>query len=444
MPSRSALTSDILRLAVPAFFTLIAEPLFLITDSAIIGHLGTTPLAALAAASSLLTTATGIFVFLAYATTSSVAQLMGSGRRNEGIQAGLDGAWLAVALGVPLGIATTLCAPPLSQWIGGVQAASPASTYLKISALSLPAVLLNLALTGLFRGLADTRTPLVVTTSGFITNAALNIFLVLGLHQGIAGSAWGTTISAWGMALAQLFIIVHGHRLAALQKPHLGRVTHAMREGMPLLVRTVALRGILILLTALVGSFSVTALAAHQIVSNIFTFESFALDALAIAAQTLIGHALGRGERGEIRSLTTVFLRMALWCGVGLGTIILLTASFAPRIFTSQQSVQDAALWSIILVALISPIAAVLFVLDGILMGAGDGVYLAKAQITLLLVFLIGFGVIHAAHDALASHPPTEQLLICWGLYCIILTLRTMLLFQRSRTDTWMTGSNKN
>lgn len=432
---------DVVRLAVPAFFTLLAEPLFLITDSAIVGHLGTLPLAGLGAASTLLASATGIFVFLAYATTASVARFIGADQHEQGVQAGLDGAWLALTLGLPLAGATALFAHPLSTWMAGDAAAPLATDYLRISALALPAILLNLALTGLFRGFSNTRTPLIVTTAGFGFNAGLNAFLVFQCHLGIAGSAWGTTVATWGMTGAQIGIIVRTHPTIARQKPHLSRIFQAMRDGLPLLVRTVALRGILVLLTALAASFSVTTLAAHQIVSNVFTFESFALDALAIAAQTLIAQALGREDKAQIRSLTTLFLKWSFWCGCALGVIILMGAPLLPRIFTTQHSVQAAVGDSLVLIAAITPIAAILFVLDGVLMGAGDGVFLAKVQVLLFVLFMIGFALTHVTRSSLSSHTPAVQLLSCWALYCSILILRTMFLLHRSRQDTWMTTS---
>ena len=200
-----SLGPQIRALAVPAFFTLVAEPLFLMTDSSIVGHLGVTQLAALGAASAVLLSLTGIFVFLAYATTALVARRMGANDEDGAIGAGLDGVWLALALSIPLAAATFAAAPlAVRAMTSAPEVVDAGVTYLRISALGIPAMLVCLAAQGLLRGLQDTRTPLLVTVTGFALNAALNAILVLGLHTGLAGSAAGTTAAQWLMALALL------------------------------------------------------------------------------------------------------------------------------------------------------------------------------------------------------------------------------------------------
>src|SRR4051794_16267345 len=180
--------AEILRLAVPAFGALVAEPLFLLVDSAIVGRLGTSQLAGLGIAGVALATAVNLCVFLAYGTTATVARHLGAGDRAGALQRGVDGLWLALATGVALTVLGLVAAPAIVDGLGASANVRPyALTYLRISAVGLPAMLLVLAATGVLRGLQDTRTPLVVAGSASIANAALNALLVLGLHRGIAG-----------------------------------------------------------------------------------------------------------------------------------------------------------------------------------------------------------------------------------------------------------------
>ena len=177
---------EILALAVPAFGALIAEPLFLMADSAIVGHLGTAQLAGLGVAASLLSTLVGVFVFLAYATTAAVARRVGSGDRGAAVRQGIDGIWLAVFLSVPVVALAVGLAPALIRIFGASATATPyAVDYLRISALGIPAMLIVMAATGVLRGLQDTRTPLAVAVAGFTVNLLLNLGLVYGAGLGI-------------------------------------------------------------------------------------------------------------------------------------------------------------------------------------------------------------------------------------------------------------------
>ncbi len=192
---------DILRLAVPALGALVAEPLFLLTDTALVGHLGADPLAGLGVASAILQTAVGLLIFLAYATTPAVARRLGGGDRPGAIKAGIDGMWLALGIGVVLALLAWPAAGPLVQLFGSTAAVSDeATTYLTISLIGLPGMLVVIAATGLLRGLQDTRTPLIVAVAGFAANAALNAVLIYGAGWGIAGSAAGTVVAQWAMA----------------------------------------------------------------------------------------------------------------------------------------------------------------------------------------------------------------------------------------------------
>jgi len=323
---------EILRLAVPAFLALIAEPLFLLADSAIVGHLGTTPLAGLGVASAALVTAANVFVFLAYGTTSTVARQVGAGSARAAVAAGVAGLWLALVLGVVTAAAVGLAADPIAAVFGASPAAhAQAVTYLRVSALGIPAMLLVLAVTGVLRGLQDIRTPLVASVAGFSANLALNLVLVLGLHLGIAGSALGTVLAQTGMAAGLVLVVTHRARgLGAGLRPHPTRVLRAAGQGVPLLVRTLALRAVLLLTTWVAAGLGDVPLAAYQVSATVWSFLTFALDALAIAAQALTGKALGAADVEAARSATTTMLRWGAGAGVVLGALVLAVHDLLP------------------------------------------------------------------------------------------------------------------
>ena len=282
---------DILRLAVPAFLALVAEPLFLLADSAIVGHLGTAPLAGLGVASVALVTAAKLCVFLAYGTTSGVARPLGAGSERAALGAGIDGLWLALALGVPTAALVAVCAAPICGLFGASpDALAQAVTYLRVSAAGIPAMLVVLAVTGVLRGLQDTRTPLLASVIGFGANIALNLVLVYGLGLGIAGSALGTVLAQTGMAAALVAVVTRRARaLDARLRPHPGRVLRAATDGLPLLVRTVALRAVFVVTTWVAAGLGDVPVAAYQVSVTVWSFLAFALDALAIAGQALTG-----------------------------------------------------------------------------------------------------------------------------------------------------------
>src|ERR1700722_1051580 len=291
-PSQDA---EILRLALPAFGALVAEPLFLLADSAIVSRLGTVPLGGLGIASQALTTLVGISIFLAYGTTGAVARELGAGQRDEAIRQGIDGLWLAAAIGLAVLAAGWPLAPHIVAAFGGTQGVShEAVIYLRISLLGAPSMLLVLAGTGVLRGLQDTRTPLLVAVAANALNIALNATFVLGLHWGIAGSAAGTVIAQIGSSAAYLAVVTRGARLAGVgMRPEREGIRSAAFAGTSLVLRTLALQVVLILMTALAARQSDAAIAAHQIAMRIWNLFVFALDAIAIAAQAITGRHLG-------------------------------------------------------------------------------------------------------------------------------------------------------
>ncbi|WP_061290579.1 MATE family efflux transporter [Herbidospora cretacea] len=381
---------EILRLAIPAFAALVAEPLFLLADYAIVGRLGTGSLAALSVAGTILATVVNLCVFLAYGTTAAVARGIGAGARREAVQRGMDGLWLAAGIG----LAVVVVCWPLAPWLVGLVGAEPgvvddAVTYLRVSLLGAPGMLLVLAGTGVLRGLQDTVTPLVVSVGGFALNAALNAWFVLGLDWGLAGSASGTAAAQTLMAVTYLVMVVRGARRdGASLRPDVPGIKASGLAGIAILIRTVCLRIVLIVATVMAARMGTAQVAAHGIVFQIWTLLAYALDAIAIAGQAIIGRQLGAGAVTAARRATW---RMILWgvgSGVVLGLGVLAATPVIPRIFDADAAV-TAALTSIIwIVALLQPLAGVVFVLDGVLIGAGDQRYLAWAAVGTTVAFL--------------------------------------------------------
>ena len=436
---------DILRLAVPAFLALVAEPLFLLADSAIVGHLGLAPLAGLGVASAALVTAANLFVFLAYGTTSVVARQLGAGSERAAVGAGVDGLWLALALGVPTAALVAVCAAPICGLFGASpDALAQAVTYLRISAAGIPAMLVVLAVTGVLRGLQDTRTPLLASVIGFGANIVLNLVLVYGLGLGIAGSALGTVLAQTGMAAALVAVVTRRARaLDASLRPHPGRVLGAATDGLPLLVRTVALRAVFVVTTWVAAGLGDVPVAAYQVSVTVWSFLAFALDALAIAGQALTGKALGAGDVTSARSATRTMTWWGVLGGAVLGAVVLALHQVLPPLFTPDPAVQQALAAALVVVALSQPLSGLVFVLDGVLIGAGDGRWLAGAQLAVLVVYLPLVLWVRASQTALLAASDTaatqaHAVTVLWWAVVAFMLLRGLALGWRARGDAWL------
>ncbi|WP_221348911.1 MATE family efflux transporter [Streptomyces beigongshangae] len=422
---------EIVALAVPAFGALIAEPLFLMADTAIVGHLGTAQLAGLGVASALLATAVSVFVFLAYATTAAVARRVGAGDLQAAIRQGMDGIWLALLLGAAVIAVVLPTAPALVGLFGTSDTAAPyAVTYLRISALGIPAMLVVLAATGVLRGLQNTRTPLYVAVAGFVANAALNAGLVYGADLGIAGSAWGTVMAQLGMAVAYLVVVVRGaRRHGASLRPDAAGIRACARAGAPLLVRTLSLRAILMIATAVAARLGDADIAAHQIILSLWSLLAFALDAIAIAGQAIIGRHLGAGDTQGAREACRRMVEWGIAVGVVLGGLVIAARPLFLPLFTSDPTVHGIALPALLMVALSQPVCGVVYVLDGVLMGAGDGPYLARAMLLTLAVFAPMALLIPAAGGGLTA---------VWAAMTLMMAVRMLTLWLRTRSGHWV------
>ena len=470
-PTSTSLNRQVLSLALPALGALIAEPLFVLADSAMVGHLGAVSLAGLSLASSILTTTVGLFVFLAYATTATTARLFGAGRRIEGLRAGVDGMWLALLLGLGAGAFLGLTAPWLTEAMGAHgPVAQAAIAYLRASCPGLPGMFVVLAATGVLRGLLDTRTPFVVATGGAVLNIVVNAILLYGVGMGIAGSGAGTAIAQTAMALALAGPIARTARTAGVGLlPHREGLRASLGSGTPLLIRSLSLRVAILATVWAATALGDVSLAAHQVVNALWTFAAFALDALAVAAQALIGTALGQAQRSDADSTTTstevdtaadtdidtdtqsasatagwsideLLRRLLAWgagTGVLIGVLMAAGAAWLPRAFTSDPGVIAAATPTLLVAASALPLAGVVYLLDGVLMGAGDGRYLAWAGLLTLvpyvpLALLIGGGALPGVVGTVSG------LALLWIAFAwVFMAARGATTYLRARGTAW-------
>jgi len=387
---RDTLNRDILRLAVPALGSLVAEPLFLIVDSALVGHLGVVPLAGLGIASAVLQTIVGLMVFLAYATTPAVARRFGAADPTRAVSVGIDGMWLALGMGAVLALVGYLATPLLVGLFGAsAEVARQAEIYLGLSMWGLPAMLIVFAATGLLRGMQDTVTPLWIAGLGFGANALLNWAFIYGFGWGIAGSALGTVLAQWGMVAAYVVVIGRlARRHEASVRPHREGVRGSARSGGWLFLRTLTLRMALLATVVVATALGTEELAGWQVAFTIFSTAAFALDALAIAAQALIGKGLGAGNTREVQRTLGRTVAWGAWFGVVVGAVIGALSGVIGLLFTGDAALAALVQPALIVLAVAQPVCGIVFVLDGVLIGAGDAKYLALAGVLNLVPFV--------------------------------------------------------
>jgi putative MATE family efflux protein len=426
---RSPYDREILRLAVPALGALAAEPLYLLVDTAIVGHLGRPQLAALGIAATVLGGVFAIFNFLQYGTTAQVARAGGAGEAETARRLGAQAVWLSLAFGAAVAALVAVLAEPLVAAMGGEgQAAEYAVTYLRIAAVGLPGAFLSLGGQGYLRGIADLKTPLVVVVAGSTANVVLEILFVYAFGWGIEGSAWGTAIAQLGMGAGFVVVILRGLRSGeARPRPALAR--RVLSLGKWIFLRTAALMSSFVLAGAVATRFGDAAIGAHQVAFQLWIFLALVLDSVAIAGQIIVGRELGAGrtERAYAAGARMV------WLSVGVGgaftALLLALASVLPRAFTGDGAVLDEAalLWP--LFALMQPLNGAVFALDGILIGAADGPYLAGSMVAAF-----------AACGAVLGGALTGDWGIrgVWAALVVLILVRLALMTARFRRGRWL------
>jgi putative MATE family efflux protein len=378
----------ILRLAAPALGALAAEPLYLLVDTAIVGHLGAQPLAGLAVGGTLLTTLLWLTNFLEYGTTGTVARRFGAGRTEEALSAAVQATWLAVATGVVVAGVCELVADPAMTLIGGGNAAvrAQALQWVRIAALGVPFVCVTLAGQGWLRGLQDTMTPLVVVVAGNVASAGLSAGLVYGAHLGIRGSAIANALAQTGSAVIFALAL---RRRGARWRPDWSVIRAELVTARDLSLRTVAFLVSFSTATAVAARMGSTVVGAHQIAIQLWSFLALVLDALAIAAQAMIGATLGAGDRVRAEVLTGRLVRWGFGFGALFGVVLGLGFDVIPRWFTGDPSVVQAthAAWPWF--AAMMPAAGVVFALVGVCIGAGDVAFMRTVTLVAGLLFYV-------------------------------------------------------
>jgi putative MATE family efflux protein len=426
---RSRYDREIVRLAIPALGALAAEPLYLLVDTAIVGHLGRSQLAALGIAAAILGGVFAIFNFLQYGTTAQVARAVGAGETETAQRLGAQAVWLSLAFGAAVAALVAFLAEPLVALMGGDgEAAEFAVTYLRIAAIGLPAAFLALGGQGYLRGVVDLRTPLVIVMAGNAVNVVLEVLFVYGFGWGIEGSAWGTAIAQLGMGAGFLVVILRRMSLeTARPRPLLAR--RVLSLGKWIFVRTTALMSSFVLAGAVATRFGDAAIGAHQVAFQLWIFLALVLDSVAIAGQIIVGRELGAGRRDEAygASERMIWLSVALGAAFALATLAL--GSVLPRAFTGDAAVLDEAalLWP--LFALMQPLNGAVFALDGVLIGAGDGPFLAGSMVTAFLA---------CGSLLLAALAADWGIRGVWAALVALIVIRLALMTARFRRGRWL------
>ena len=428
MRLRSEYDRRIVRYAIPALGALAAEPLYVLVDTAVVGHLGRSQLAALGLAATVLSVL-AMFNFLQYGTTAQVARATGAGEDLIAARLGAQCLWLSLAFGCLVALGIAVLAAPIVDAIGVEgQTAAYAVTYLRIASLGIPSAFLAIGGQGFLRGVSDLRTPLVIVIAGNVVNLVLELVLVYGFDLGIEGSAWGTVIAQTGMGIAMAVAILRRVGLAnAGLRPELAR--RLLSLGKFIFIRTTALLASFLLAGVVVARLGDAPLAAHQVAFQLWILLALILDAIAIAGQIIVGQELGATRPDAAFAASVRMIGLSVVVGAGFALVFLGLGDVIPRIFTSDPEVlaQCALLWP--LFALMQPLNGAVFALDGILIGASDGAYLALSMVVAFVVFALALAVVSWADGGVRG---------VWAALTVLIVTRLVLMGARFRRRRWL------
>jgi len=424
-------------LAVPALGALIAEPLYVLADTAVVGNIGTAELGGLGLATQVIGTVLSISLFLAYGTTSAVSRLLGAGKQREAANQAVQGLWIAVGAGIAFAVICFALAPQLLRILQAEPDVEAFGVrYLRVSVFGFPAMLLIMAGVGYLRGLKDTKRPLYIAVATAIGNLLLELFLVFRLGFGVGASALSTVIFQWTGAFFYLrWIGGAAQEQGVGWKPDSVTIRALGRDGVSLFIRTSALRISFIVAAAFAAATGKAALGAHEIATQLFYFTALALDAIAIAGQAMVGTLLGANDA---RQALAVGRRLTVW-GAGLGVaasaLVLLLRPVLPGVFTNDPAVVEKTLGVLLLLAIMQPLAGAVFALDGILIGAGDMRFLAYAMTANTAFFLIVLAVVQVMDGGLTG---------LWIALVLFIAARAVTLSWRIKGEAWIvTGARR-
>lgn len=428
---RSEHDAVIAKLAVPALGTLVAEPLYVLTDTAIVGRIGTDELAGLALASTVLLTAHAVLIFLAYGTTAAVSRLIGAKQISEAADRSVQALWLAVAFGIGVIALVMAFGSPMLRLLGGEGAVlEAAELYLRVSIWGFPFLLLMMSAGGSFYGRQNTVTPLVIAVAGAVANLVIEVVLIYGFGYGLGASALSTVIAQAGTAVVAVSIVL---RWAATEgvgpQPNWTTMKSLLRAGKALVVRTVALRGSFTLSAAVAARIGVAELAAHQVVLQVWGTLALALDAVAIAGQSLTGNFLGAGDVEKARGAARRMIELDVVFGFVAAAAIIAARQPIAELFSTDPDVISVTAFILLFVAAQQPINSVVFALDGILIGAGDLTYLAQTMVISTALFTL---------LAIAVVVTGAGLGWLWAALGVFMLLRAGFMWRRWRDDVWL------
>jgi putative MATE family efflux protein len=425
--TRRELDRRIIALAVPALGTLAIEPIYVLVDTAIVGRLGTPQLGGLAIASTILLTVISMTASLEYGITPDVAFAHGAGRSDDARAAANAALRLALMIGLPMGAAVAAAAHPLAWLLGGRgDVLGYAVTYLRISCIGLPFVLITYVGHGVMRGVNDLRKPLQIVVVANVVNVFLEIVAVYWLDLGVAGSAWSTVIVQAGAAFMFLRVL-RPHR--GRGRPSSERMKRLLRSGLHFAVRSIAMFAVWNTATAVAAHVDTPTLAAHQVLTQLFMFLALMLDALAIPAQSLVAGALGADDTNQALLVGRTSNRLSLWCAVLLAVVLAALSPVLPHVFSGDPAVHSRLTAGLLILAVMQFPGAIAFAFDGALIGAHDERWLARQAV----INLLGFAPLAIA-TLLA---PRLGLAGLWGAQLSWMTLRALVNWRRWESRPW-------
>ncbi len=422
-------TRRLLGLAASAFVVLAAEPLYLLVDTAVVGHLGPTPLAALGIGAALMTLVLVIGTFLEYGTTSRAARWFGAGRRDAAVNEGAQASLLAVGIGLLVVVLGQLLADPCTRLLagGGGAVQHAAEAWFRIAVTGVPGVLLVLAGNGWMRGVQDTRRPVVIVLVANGVSAIISPVLVYAAGMGLPGSA---VANVCGQAVGGLLFVRALRGQGGRLRVEWEVIRRQLVVGRDLVLRSAGFQVAFLTAAGVAARMGTAQIAAHQIGLQLWEFTALLLDSFAIAAQSLVGAALGASDPAVARHTAWRVARYGLWAGA-VFALILAAGWFAlPSAFTSSSDVvaQAHVLWPWFIG--MQPFGGVVFALDGVLIGAGDVGFLR----TITLVAAVGaFAPLNLA--ALHWHWGIGGV---WAGLAAFIVVRFVGMVWRTRGDRWV------
>jgi putative MATE family efflux protein len=428
-PAGAPTMRRIAALALPALVVLAAEPLYVLVDTAVVGHLGRTPLASLALGGGVMSVAAWLGTVLAYGTTGRSARRFGAGDRAAAVEEGVQASWLALGTGLIMVLLAQVGAGPLTRALAGGETpvAQGAADWLRIAALGAPGLLLATAGNGWLRGVQDTRRPLYIVLGANAFSAALCPVLVYPAGLGLIGSAIANVVAQTLAGAMFVRALVAEHVSLA---PHPAKIRRQLVLGRDLLLRGAAFQACFLSAAAVAARFGVAALAAHQIALQLWMFCALVLDAVAIAAQSLVGAALGAHRADEARWLARRISLIGLVQGLTFAALIAAGAGVLPTWFSNDPQVYAAAMLAWPWFVAMQPLAGVVFALDGVLIGAGDVRYMRNLTIVATLGgFLPAVWLAYALDLGLGG---------VWAGLTLFIVIRLVALLARMRSGRWV------